>query len=33
MIVPLNHVTSTLECDDDVWDEIRVSERKILNET
>lgn len=25
LIIPLNHVTSTLECDDDVWTEIRVS--------
>lgn len=24
LIVPVQHVTSTLECDDDVWDEIRV---------
>lgn len=23
MIVPIQHVTSTLECDDDAWDEIR----------
>ena len=23
-IVPIQHVTTTLECDDDVWDEIRV---------
>ncbi|KAG0226617.1 hypothetical protein BGX31_007235 [Mortierella sp. GBA43] len=23
LIVPIQHVTSTLECDDDVWDEIR----------
>lgn len=25
MIVPLQHVNSSLECDDDVWTEIRVS--------
>lgn len=25
MIVPLQHVTSMLECDDDVWTEVRVS--------
>lgn len=25
MIVPVQHVTSTLELDDDAWDEIRVS--------
>jgi hypothetical protein len=25
LIVPVQHVTSTLECDDDVWTEIRVS--------
>jgi len=24
-IVPIQHVLSTLECDDDVWTEIRVS--------
>lgn len=24
-IVPLQHLTSTLECDNDAWDEIRVS--------
>lgn len=26
-IVPMNHVTTSLELDDDVWDEIRVSTR------
>jgi diadenosine tetraphosphate (Ap4A) HIT family hydrolase len=25
LIVPIQHVSSTLECDDDVWTEIRVS--------
>jgi diadenosine tetraphosphate (Ap4A) HIT family hydrolase len=25
-IVPLQHAVSSLECDDDVWDEIRVSD-------
>ena len=25
MIVPLQHVSSMLECDDDVWTEVRVS--------
>jgi diadenosine tetraphosphate (Ap4A) HIT family hydrolase len=24
LIVPIQHVTSTLDCDDDVWTEIRV---------
>ena len=28
-IVPMNHVTTTLELDDDVWDEIRVNTLKI----
>lgn len=28
LIVPLQHVTSMLECDDDVWDEVRVSKKK-----
>lgn len=27
-IVPLQHVSSMLECDDDVWDEVRVSATK-----
>lgn len=26
LIVPIQHVSSTLECDDDVWTEIRVSD-------
>lgn len=25
LIVPMQHCLSTLECDDDAWDEIRVS--------
>jgi diadenosine tetraphosphate (Ap4A) HIT family hydrolase len=28
LIVPIQHVTSTLDCDDDVWTEIRVSATK-----
>lgn len=30
LIIPINHVTSTLECDDDVWTEIRVSFQVFL---
>ncbi len=28
LIVPMNHVLTTLECEDDVWDEIRVKKKK-----
>lgn len=30
LIVPIHHVSSTLECDDDVWTEIRVSKYRII---
>lgn len=31
LIVPLQHVTSMLECDDDVWDEVRVRDKTCLH--